>query len=394
MSKAKLAAIEARAYRGAGSWGRFLPAVALSAVVHGALLFPVHLGLIEARDGASEAAAGGTQLAADVGALEKMRAELVRAAVETAMAREGQAEPVPAPEPPTEMPIESPQEPTPDHSERKAIEGLESELAPEEVPEAPAEPASELAEVTPEPAVEPVVESSSEPVVEPEPEVEREPELPASERERQLLRERLDEVASSGGHLAAAWKRFEAQAAAQRDPRRGAAGSDHGLPQLYVLDLPLGRAFVSYLELFGGEVLAHAGGERFVHFVRRGERFDARALSRVELDRLAVARGLNLGYAHALDDVMAELPDPLQKSIASARAAHGGDRGTWSVFVLGTTREQAAVATAAQEHLRHHREEAPAVQLWSQLERIEFRYLSDEREQIYGVRIDAVHGAR
>ncbi|MBK9385122.1 MAG: hypothetical protein IPN34_09945 [Planctomycetes bacterium] len=373
MSAPSRKSIELRVYGDAGSWWRFTPAVALSALAHAALLFPEQLGLSEPSGGASAAGSDGMQLTADAGALERARAELVRAAVEAALAPE--VPPTPAAQ---ELPdpAEATEEPAPDHSERKAIEGSESELAPEEAPEsAPTPPAGEgVAEAAPQP--------------------EPEPERPASEREREQLRERLRDVAQSGGHLAAAWKRFEAQAEAQREPRRGAAGSERGLPQLYVLDLPLGRALISYLELFGGEVLAHAGGERFVHFARRGAAFEPLVLTRAELDRLAIARGLNLGYAHALDDVMEQLPEPLRTTLASARAAHADERGAWRVFVLGTTREQAAVAAAAQEHLRHHREEAPAARLWSELERIEFRYLRDEREQIYGVHIDAVHGAR
>jgi outer membrane biosynthesis protein TonB len=371
MSAASRRSDESRIYRDAGSWWRFAPAVALSAALHGALLFPEHVGLAEPSQGASAAGSSGMQLTADAEALERARAELVRAAVQAALAQE--APPTPAAQnlPP---PTEEPREPAPDHSERKAIEGLESEVAPEETPEAAATPVAEdvAASDAPEPA----------------------PEPRPSERERDRLQERLRDVAQSGGHLTAAWKRFEAQAEAQRDPRRGAAGSERGLPQLYVLDLPRGRALISYLELFGGEVLAHVGGERFVHFERTGERFEPRVLTRAELDRLAVARGLNLGYAHALDDVMEQLPEPLRMALASARPAHEDASGTWRVFVLGTTREQAAVAAAAQEHLRHHRDEAPAARLWSELERIEFRYLCDEREQIYGVHVDAVHGAR
>jgi hypothetical protein len=392
VSRASSPRCTARAFRDAGGWWGLLPALAVSSALHALLLFPERFGL-SATDGASGASGEvGTQLAADLGALARARAEFLRAA-EALVVPEAEAAPASPEAPP------SAEESAPDRSLRKELAGLASETAPKEEPEreAPASaspPANEdataqdaVADPAP-PNVEPAVEPSAEPpaasLVEPSP----------SERERERLRAALRDPAASGGHLGAAFKRFEAQAAALRSPRRGAAGVEHGLPQLYVLAVPTGVAFLSYLELYGGEVLAHAGGERFVHFARAGEVFSHRSLTQYEVERLAAARGLNLGYVLPLDDVTSGLPEPLLAALAAARDERGAGAGTWRLFVLGTTREQAAIAAAAQEHLRHHREQAPSARLWSELERIEFRYLADERDRIYGVRIDAVHGAR
>lgn len=392
MSRASLTYRAPRSFGAARGWWGLLPALALSSALHALLLFPERFGLAAAELGGGAAGDGETQLAADIGTLERARAAFQRAA-EALAAPEDEAAPAAR-----EAPVRA-EEPAPDRSERKELSGLASEIAPTDEPEreAPASASPHASEVASAersavesapslsaPAREALAEPSVPPVVEASP----------SERERERLREALRDPATSGGHLGAAFKRFEAQAAALRSPRRGATGVEHGLPQLYVLAVPTGVAFLSYLELYGGQVFAHIGGERFVHFARDGAEFCHRSLTQHELERLAVARGLNLGYVLPLDDVTSSLPEPLLRAIAAAREELRAAAGAWRLFVLGTTREQAAIAAAAQEHLRHHREQAPAARLWSELERIEFRYLADERDRIYGVRIDAVHGAR
>lgn len=374
-----------RPYRDAGSWLRFAPAIAVTAGLHGLLLFPAAFGIrVPVPAQTAHAKPEALQVSADARTLARAREEFQRAAMEEAIAASTEAQPE---EVATPLKPETAEDvPQPDHSEHKRLEGEVAERLPDPEPEleAPAQvetAKTEAATAEPEPAVEVATTEPAEPAPTPR---------SASEVQRDALRESLQRIDVQGGHLAAAHRRFEEQAAARR--RRGAEGSEKGLPQLYVFEVPAGDAFLSYLDLFGSEVLAHLGAERFMHFARSSTGFEALPMTRREMEQLSVSRGLNLGYVIPLDDVMERLPLPLQEAAQDARANTRTSAATWRLFALGTTREQAAVAAAAQEHLRHHRLEAPTARLWSELDRVEFRYLIDERDRVYGVQVDAVAG--
>lgn len=381
-----------RGYRGAGSWLRFLPAVTVAAFVHAALFFPHWLGLEAV---GPPAPSPGVRSAA---------VELSVAAQASQVAGRAAATPAPEEELP-EAPSTQKGEPNPDHSLRKAIEGSEVETETEvEAPDAaPVEPPLAKTEA-PLPEQEVAPDAPSEPPrdsePEPDPQVDPTPSAATaqlapprpSEQARERLREALAHIETDEGHLAAAHRRFSAQARAKTTSApRAAEGFEEGLPQLDA-EVPAGNSLLSYLELFGAELLARGTtSDRLWHLRRVGPSFEVRPIDRKELDRLAIARGLNLGYALPLDPVMGELPAPLVAAWRAVREqSSAAGAGEPQLFALGSTREQAAVAVAAQEYLRAHRESHPRYRIWSDARSIKFRYLVDERQAVYGVQVDAL----